>query len=105
MSNKPENNKVVSTNSKSKEAIRYPKINNIYRHYKGGTYKVICIAPHTETKEVLVVYKSLVFGSFHARPLQQWFEEVIVNDKDNNEIIVLRFEWMSEPTKKHNGKR
>jgi hypothetical protein len=29
----------------------------VYRHYKGGYYRVICGAKHTETGEVMVVYE------------------------------------------------
>ena len=28
----------------------------VYRHYKGGQYRVMGLATHTETKEVMVVY-------------------------------------------------
>lgn len=48
----------------------------IYRHYKGGKYKVITLANHSETKEPMVVYQSLSFGSTHVRPLEIWDEEV-----------------------------
>ena len=30
------------------------------------------MSPHTETKEVLVIYKSVLFGSYYARPLESW---------------------------------
>jgi len=40
-----------------------------YRHYKGGTYEIISLGKHTETDEVVVIYRSLNFGSFHVRPL------------------------------------
>lgn len=55
---------------------KYPEINQIYQHYKGGKYYVISLAKHTETDEVLVIYKSIHFGSVHARPLSEWFDEV-----------------------------
>ena len=31
-------------------------VNGIYQHYKGGLYKVIGIASHSETLEKLVIY-------------------------------------------------
>lgn len=56
--------------------IKYPEINKIYQHYKGGKYEVITLAKHSETEEVLVIYKSIHFGSYHARPLDSWSETV-----------------------------
>jgi hypothetical protein len=34
-----------------------------YRHYKGKDYQVVGLARHSETEEVLVVYK-LLYGDF-----------------------------------------
>lgn len=34
------------------------------------------MAPHSETGELLVIYKSVLFGSYYARPLTSWNEEV-----------------------------
>jgi hypothetical protein len=50
----------------------YPLPGQVYKHYKGGTYTIISMATHTETKEVLVVYKSLNFGSVYVRPYDVW---------------------------------
>lgn len=47
-----------------------------WQHYKGGRYKIITLANHTETKEPLVIYQSLSFGSIYARPLSIWSETV-----------------------------
>lgn len=52
----------------------YPKINGVYCHYKGGMYKVLTLATHTETQEPMVVYQSLLFGSIYVRPLSMWFD-------------------------------
>ena len=38
---------------------RRPKTGEIYRHFKGKEYKILCIALCTETKEEMVVYESL----------------------------------------------
>ncbi len=63
-----------------------------YRHYKSTewsdyTYEIIDIAKHTETWEILVIYKPLysidetwLFNVF-ARPLSMREEEVIVDGK------------------------
>lgn len=53
---------------------RYPVINGIYDHYKGGKYEVLFLSNHSETNEILVNYKSLLFGSYHSKPLDIWNE-------------------------------
>jgi hypothetical protein len=54
----------------------YPLPKQVYRHYKGGTYEIVSMATHTETGEVLVVYKSLNFGTIYARPLSVFSDSV-----------------------------
>lgn len=54
----------------------YPLPGQIYDHYKGGRYEVITLCTHTETNEKLVIYRSLHFGSIHARPVEQWFDQI-----------------------------
>lgn len=48
-----------------------------YRHYKGGEYEVIDIARHSETEELLVVYRPL-YGdrALWVRPLDMFVETV-----------------------------
>lgn len=48
----------------------------IYRHYKGGLYEVVDIAKHSESLEVLVIYKNAVTGECWARPISMWNETV-----------------------------
>jgi hypothetical protein len=55
---------------------KYPQPGEKYRHYTGGEYEVVCMCNHTETNEILVVYRSFSFGGFHARPYTEWYEEV-----------------------------
>jgi hypothetical protein len=59
----------------------YPEPGQIWSHYKGGRYEIIAMCNHTTTNEVMVVYKSLSFNGFHARPYSEWHDEVWV---DNN---------------------
>lgn len=61
------------------EYVLYPEIGGQYKHYKGGLYEVLTLATHSETDEKLVIYKSLLFGSVHARPLYMWFDWVTID--------------------------
>ena len=57
--------------------MRKLKINGIYRHFKGDYYLVIDIAIHSETKEKLVIYRSLYGeGLLYARPYDMFISEV-----------------------------
>ena len=55
-------------------------ISGIYRHYKGGMYRVICLAHHSETLEDMVVYQAM-YGEkgIWVRP-KAMFDEVIERD-------------------------
>ena len=56
------------------EKMVYPMPGERWQHYKGGIYEVITLANHSESKEALVVYQSIPFGSIYARPLSMWHE-------------------------------
>jgi hypothetical protein len=71
------------------EFVKYPTIGIAYRHYKGGLYEVLHLATHTTTKETLVIYKSMLYGTFYARPLTEWFERVKLSDSCS---LMSRFE-------------
>ncbi len=61
-----------------------------YRHYKGKEYTVIGIARHSETEELLVVYrKEYDDHGLWARPLAMFRETV-----DRNGLQVPRFEYL-----------
>jgi hypothetical protein len=50
-----------------------------YRHYKGGEYRVVGLARHSESLEPLVVYEALYgAGGLWVRPAAM-FTETIVN--------------------------
>jgi hypothetical protein len=54
----------------------HPQPGEKWQHYKGGQYEIVAMCNHTDTDEVLVIYKSLSFGGFHARPYSEWHEQV-----------------------------
>jgi len=51
----------------------------IYQHYKGPKYEVLGQAKHSETEEVMVIYRAL-YGDFGLwlRPLTMFQEHVLV---------------------------
>lgn len=50
-----------------------------YRHYKGNYYQVLATARHSESEELLVVYRCL-YGdnSLWVRPVEMFMENVLV---------------------------
>lgn len=54
-----------------------------YRHYKGKFYEVIGVARHSESEELLVVYRCL-YGdhSLWVRPLQMFLDTVDVDGEE-----------------------
>ena len=57
---------------------KYPQPGERYQHYKGGQYEVI--------------YRSLSFGGFHARPYTEWFDEI--GEADKYGFFPIRFTRM-----------
>ncbi len=67
-------------------------IHGYYRHYKGGIYRVVALAHHSETLEDMVVYEPL-YGNTGTwvRPLSMWDEPVEVDG-----VTVSRFSYLGE---------
>ena len=79
------------------EAQHYKKqmVGRRYKHFKGGVYVVADIAVHSETDELMVIYKTFLQpGQVWARPLSMFLSEV---DKEKYPDVeqVYRFEQLS----------
>ena len=54
-----------------------------YRHYKGGLYEVLGVARHSETEELMVVYRALYGGrGLWVRPRAMFEESVLVDGRE-----------------------
>lgn len=66
----------------------------IYQHYKGGKYRVIGVAKHSETLEDLIIYEALYenkTSNIWARPIEMFVDEVEVGTKK-----IPRFKFLSQ---------
>ena len=79
------------------------KIGKVYRHFKGNYYFVENIGYDSETKERLVIYKTLYERedgkSIWVRPEKMFLEEVPVDRPDNITGQKIRFELCEELSK------
>jgi hypothetical protein len=64
----------------------------VYAHYKGGKYEVIDLVKHSETEELLVLYRAL-YGDkgLWVRPLDMFQETVEVDGEKRH-----RFSFVEE---------
>lgn len=64
----------------------------IYQHYKGLKYKVIDTVHHSETEELMVLYRTM-YGdeNLWVRPYSMFFEEVEVESQQ-----IPRFKYIGE---------
>lgn len=68
----------------------------IYQHFKGNKYELLAVARHSETLELMAVYRPLYCESgVWVRPLKMWSEKVEHEGK-----LISRFELVeaAEPS-------
>ena len=68
----------------------------LYEHYKGKRYEVLGMVRHSETLELMVLYKTLYKSKFPkgflwVRPLAMFKEKVLVEGK-----LVPRFKYLKK---------
>ncbi len=47
-----------------------------YEHFKGGKYRVLFEGFHSDHKEPVVIYVSMIYGTVWVRPTNEWDEMV-----------------------------
>lgn len=77
------------------EENRIIEAGQVYKHFKGWTVKVICIAKHSETKEEMVIYHHSDSNEMWARPMDMFLSEVD-HDKYPDIKQKYRFELQKE---------
>ena len=76
--------------------------NRVYRHFKGDYYIVVDIAIHSETKEKLVLYRSLYSdGSLYARPYGMFSSKV---DREKYPDVEQEYRFQLQDIKSINEK-
>lgn len=63
-----------------------------YRHFKGNEYRVLHVAKHSETLELMVVYQAL-YGEYGiwVRPAAMWGETI-----QREGAVIKRFTYIGE---------
>lgn len=78
--------------SKRSPISRIVKSGELYKHYKGDEYKIICVSTHTESEESLINYYNILKPEkIWSRPNIMFNEYVEINDADR-----LRFTLVSQ---------
>ena len=61
-----------------------------YRYFKGGIYRILCVAKDSETQERIVVYQTINNeGDIWARPYDLFFDKVILNGVEMDRFVQI----------------
>ena len=70
--------------------MRTIQANKLYKHFKGGSCQVINIAKHTETGEMLVIYREVSKDTIYARPYDMFTSKV---DKEKYPEVLQEYRF------------
>lgn len=77
--------------SKNHELDTRTQISGKYRHYKGGEYEVLGTAYHSETEELLVLYRPLNGeGAFWVRPYDMFNQKLQINGQTRGRFELIQ---------------
>ena len=74
-----------TTPTASEERVLRP--GRYYRYYRGGVYHLKHVGFHTETRERLVVYTSLLTGDVWIRPYNQFIDRLESGELRFEEVL------------------
>jgi hypothetical protein len=69
---------------------------DIFRHYKGGLYSVVCVSVMEDTLETLVTYHSNRKGTDRTRTMANFLEQVEITDPLDPRQRVPRFRRLED---------
>lgn len=52
---------------------------SLWKHYKGGTYRIVTTCVDENSLEPLIIYQSIKYGTTWARSFKDWRENVSVS--------------------------
>lgn len=73
-----------------------PNKTRFFRHYKNKPYRYLGIVRHSETLEEMALYETLYenkLGTMWARPKDMFFENVVIEGKDQARFAPIAFEF------------
>ena len=65
------------------------EIGKLCVHYKGGRYRIVGVATHSEDLSKLVIYQSEKTGELWARPYAMFFEKVSFEGREIERFSIV----------------
>lgn len=65
------------------------KPNQLYKHYKGGVYKILCLAKESDSSDDMVIYQSQDTGLIWARKLHIFSENIEFDNTQRPRFLLI----------------